>query len=148
MIIGTLFEQSWISLPHAKYQCIPGRWFMRRTFWRFIKSFYSFAPYWAPIRAGPFIWTNLNPHPVSMFPAKIGWNWPSGSWEEVIWTRKLTPDKQRMLRHAICSHGLRPGELKMPWKIGQCAHFVARFVQRYEIWDHDVFGKFWILILF
>jgi len=34
--------------------------------------------------ARPFIW--------SMFPTKFGWNWPSGSWEEVIYRKKLTPD--------------------------------------------------------
>ena len=34
-------------------------------------------------RAGPFIWTNLHPHHPRMLCAKFGWNWPSGSWEEV-----------------------------------------------------------------
>ena len=33
-------------------------------------------------RAGPFIWTNLNPLHPRMLCAKFGWNWPSGSWEE------------------------------------------------------------------
>ena len=36
-------------------------------------------------RAGPFIWTNLNPlHPRMLF-AKFGWNWLSGSGEEDLW---------------------------------------------------------------
>ena len=33
-------------------------------------------------RAGPFIWTNLNPLYPRMLCAKFGWIWPSGSWEE------------------------------------------------------------------
>ena len=33
-------------------------------------------------RAGPFIWTNLNPLYWKMLCAKFGWNWPSGSVEE------------------------------------------------------------------
>jgi len=68
---------------HAKYHCIPvsGSW---EDFWRLIKTFFYFAPYWASKGASPFIWTNLNPHPTSMFPAKFGWNWPSGSWEDIL----------------------------------------------------------------
>ena len=33
-------------------------------------------------RAGPFIWTNLNPLHTRMHCAKFGWNWPCGSGEE------------------------------------------------------------------
>ena len=33
-------------------------------------------------KAGPFIWTNLNPLHPRMLCAKFGWNWPSGSGEE------------------------------------------------------------------
>ena len=33
-------------------------------------------------RAGPFIWTNLNPLHPRMHCDKFGWNWPSGSEEE------------------------------------------------------------------
>ena len=33
-------------------------------------------------RAGPLIWTNLNPLHPRMLCAKFGWNWPSGSGEE------------------------------------------------------------------
>ena len=33
-------------------------------------------------RAGPFIWTNLNPLHPRMLCAKFGWNWPSSSGEE------------------------------------------------------------------
>ena len=31
-----------------------------------------------------FIWTNLSPHHPSSLCAKIGWNWPSGSGEEIF----------------------------------------------------------------
>ena len=69
-------------------------------------------------RAGPFIWTNLNPFYPRMHCTKFGWNWPSGSGEEVFknfinvislfrispWTRarpfiwtNLNPSPQRML---------------------------------------------------
>ena len=33
-------------------------------------------------RAGPFIWTNLNPLHPRMLCAKFGWNWPCGSGEQ------------------------------------------------------------------
>ena len=33
-------------------------------------------------RAGPIIWTNLNPLHLRMLCAKFGWNWPSGSGED------------------------------------------------------------------
>ena len=35
-------------------------------------------------RRGPFIWTNLSPHHPRMHWAKFGWNWPSGSGEEIF----------------------------------------------------------------
>ena len=35
-------------------------------------------------RAGPFNWTNLNPHHSRMLCAKFVWNWPGGSGEEDI----------------------------------------------------------------
>ena len=45
-------------------------------------------------RAGPFIWTNLNPLHPRIFCAKFGWNWPSGSWEEVENRKSLQTDGQ------------------------------------------------------
>jgi len=56
--------------------------FMRRRFLKIYQNFPYFSPYWAPKGASPFIWTTLNPHLPSMFPANFGWNWHSGSWEE------------------------------------------------------------------
>ena len=45
-------------------------------------------------REGPFIWTNLNPLHPRMLCAKFGWNWPSGSWEEVKNRKSLQTDGQ------------------------------------------------------
>ena len=36
-------------------------------------------------RAGPFIWTKLNPLHSRMHCDKFGWNWPSGSGEELFY---------------------------------------------------------------
>jgi len=68
---------------HATYQRIPagGSW---EDFWRFIKIFLILPLIGAPKGASPYIWTNLNSHPPIVFPTKFGWNWPSGSWEEVV----------------------------------------------------------------
>ena len=35
-------------------------------------------------KVGPFIWTNLSPHHPRMHCYKFGWNWPSGSWEDLF----------------------------------------------------------------
>ena len=43
-------------------------------------------------RAGPFIWTNLNPLYPRMLCAKFGWNWPSGSGEEDENVKSLPTD--------------------------------------------------------
>ena len=49
-------------------------------------------------RAGPFIWTNLNPlHPM-MLCAKFGWNWPSGSGEEDENVKSLRRQRQQRQR--------------------------------------------------
>jgi len=65
--LETSFEQSWIpKFAPCQISMHCGQWFIRRS---------------------PFIWTNLNPHPPSMFPIKFGWNWLCGSWEKVNrWT--------------------------------------------------------------
>ena len=43
-------------------------------------QFVVIIPPWK--RAGPFIWTNLNPIHPRILCAKFGWNWPSGSGED------------------------------------------------------------------
>ena len=45
-------------------------------------------------RAGPFIWTNLNPLHPRMLCAKFGWNWPGGSGEEDDNVKSLQTDGQ------------------------------------------------------
>ena len=45
-------------------------------------------------RAGPFIWTNLNPIYPRMLCAKFGWNWPSVSGEEDENVKSLQTDGQ------------------------------------------------------
>ena len=57
------------------------QWFLRRLL-NFINVFSQFCNYLPWKRAGPFIWTNLNPHHSRMLCAKFGWNWPCGSREE------------------------------------------------------------------
>ena len=49
----------------------------------FLKSYFYYFVIISPWkRAGPFIWTNLNPLYPRMLCAKFGWNWLSGSGEE------------------------------------------------------------------
>ena len=65
-----LLHQIWLKLA---------QWFGRKRF--LISSMYFcnlvITSLWK--RAGPFIWTNLNPLYPRMHYAKFGWNWPSGS---------------------------------------------------------------------
>ena len=63
-------------------------------------------------RAWPFIWTNLNPLHPRMLCAKFGWNWPSGSGEEVenrksLQTDRQTDDGRQVIRKAHLSFQLR-----------------------------------------
>ena len=62
-------------------------------------------------RAGPSIWTSLNPHHQRMFCAKFVWNWTSGSWEEVQNRKSLQRDGQRdrwqVIRKAHLSFQIR-----------------------------------------
>ena len=45
-------------------------------------------------RAGPFIWTNLNPLHPRMLCAKFDWNWSSGSGEEDENVKSLQTDRR------------------------------------------------------
>ena len=53
----------------------------------YVCSFVNISP-WK--RAGPFIWTNLNPFHPMMQCAKLGWNWPSGSGDEIENVKSFT----------------------------------------------------------
>ena len=69
------------------------QWFWRR-FFNFFNVFLLFLNDLPWKRAGPFIWRNLNLLHPRMLCAKFGWNWPSGSWEEVKNRESLQTDRQ------------------------------------------------------
>ena len=54
-----------------------------RIFINSVIIFSLFCNYLHWERAGPFIWTNLNPHHQRLLCAKFGWNWSSGSFNFV-----------------------------------------------------------------
>ena len=58
-------------------------WFWRRRFLKFVNFLLYFVIISPWNRTWPLIWINLNPLHPRMFYAKFGWNWPSGSREEV-----------------------------------------------------------------
>ena len=59
------------------------QWFWRRRFFLILSMYSRYFVIISPWkRAGPFIWTNLNPLHPRMLCAKFGWNWPCGSGEE------------------------------------------------------------------
>ena len=65
-------------------------------------------------RAGPFIWTNMNPLRPRMLCAKFGWNWPSGFEDENVkslqrdgQTDGQTDDGRQVIRKAHLSFQLR-----------------------------------------
>ena len=70
------------------------QWFWRRRFFYFVNVFSLFRNYLPFEKAGPFIWTNLNPLHPGMLCAKFGWNWPIGSGEEDENVKSLQTDRQ------------------------------------------------------
>ena len=71
-------------------------------------------------KVGPFIWTHLNPLYPRMHCAKFGWNWPSGSWEEVenrksLQTDGQTDDGRQAIRKANLSFQLRWAKKSIAW---------------------------------
>ena len=68
-IIGSSFEEIWIPFTQGWTSSMYFRYFRIISPWK---------------RAGPFIWTNLNPLHPRMPCAKFGWNWLSGFGEEVF----------------------------------------------------------------
>ena len=92
------------------------QWFWRRNFLNFVNVFSQFRNYLPLERAGPSIWTNLNPLHPRMLCAKFGWNWPSGSGEEDENVKSLqtnrrtdrqTDDGRQVIRKAHLSFQLR-----------------------------------------
>mgnify|MGYP003692227413 CR=1 FL=1 len=70
------------------------QWFWRRRFFNFVNVFLLFRNYNPLERAGPFIWTNLQPLNPRMLCAKFGGNWLSGSGEEDEIVKSLQTDGQ------------------------------------------------------
>jgi len=65
MILGTLFEQTWISLFQGCSILNINtfrHWFMRRRFLKIYQNVSLFCNLLGPKEASPFIWTNMNPH--------------------------------------------------------------------------------------
>ena len=94
------FGWNWLSGSAEEHFLISSMYF--RYFW-------IISP-WK--RAGPFICTNLNPLCSRMYFAKFGWNWPSGSWEQVenrksLQTNGQTDDGRQAIRKAHLSFQLR-----------------------------------------
>ena len=58
------------------------QWFWRRNFFNFFNVFSLFCNYLPLKKAGPFIWTKLNPLYPGILSAKFGSNCPSGSGED------------------------------------------------------------------
>ena len=75
------------SFRNDKYICANFGWYCPRgsreeDFLNLLMYFRNFVIISPWKRAGPFIWTNLNPLHPRMLCAKFGWNWLSGSGEE------------------------------------------------------------------
>ena len=86
---GFSFEQTWIpftqgctvaGLVEIGWNLSSGSWedflLLSMYFWYFV-----IFPW---IRAGLFIWTNLNPFHSRILCANFGWNWSSSFWEELF----------------------------------------------------------------
>jgi hypothetical protein len=110
----------WTNLNslHPRMICTKFDWIWpagsgEEDFQKFSVHFYSFAIISPWRRAIPFIWTKLKPLSPRMICAKSGWNWPSGSGEEVenvkVYRRtdRRTDDGQPTIRIAHLSFQLR-----------------------------------------
>ena len=94
-VIISLWKKAWtfiltnLNLLHPRMLCAKfgwnwAQWFWRKIFLNFIYVFSLFRNYLPLERSGPFIWSNLNPLHPRMLCAKFGWNWPTGSGEEIF----------------------------------------------------------------
>ena len=80
-------------------------------------------------RAGPFIWTNLNPLHPRMLCAKFGWNWPSGSGEEVENRKSLQTDGQTDGRTDAGRKAIRKAHLSFQLRWANKNHAQSLFIQ-------------------
>ena len=80
-----LFEQTCISF--IRRWIVPslikiGSMVQEKNIFKFCQWIFAISKYLPWRRAGPFIWTNLNPLHPRMLCAKFSWNWLCGSGEE------------------------------------------------------------------
>ena len=80
-------------------------------------------------RAWPFIWTNLNPLYSRMLCAKFGWNWPSGSWEEVENVKSLQQQRRRQRQRRQTTDKL--WSEKLTWAFGS-----GELTRTYRYWEN------------
>ena len=115
-------------------------------------------------RAGPFIWTNLNPLHPRMLCAKFGWNWPSSSGEEVENVNSLqtygqtdrrtdgqTDDGRQVIRKAHLSFQLRWSKQLQPFHdvVVYKLHEESLLKMRENItynWSRKIKFRIWLLI--
>ena len=121
---GPSFEQTWILYTQGCF--VPrlvatGSVVLDKKIFLILSIYFRYFVIISPCkRAGPFIWTNLNPLHLRMLCAKFGWNWPSGSGEEDENVKSLqtdrqtdrrtdrqTDDGQKVIRKALLSFQLR-----------------------------------------
>ena len=70
--------------PNTKYDADLIAGSVEEDFLRFTQFYPFFAPYGAPRGDNSTIFANLKQLLMGMLPAKFGYNWPSGSQEEVV----------------------------------------------------------------
>ena len=94
--VGPSFEQTWIPFTQGCF--VPslveiGPVVLEKKIFKFHQCIFAICVIISPWkRAGPFIWTNLNPLHLRMLCAKFGWNWFSGSGEEDENVKSLQTD--------------------------------------------------------
>jgi len=87
MTLGTLFEQTGISLPQGWSMLIINVFLPvvhEKKIFEDLSKCALFCLILGSKGARLFIWTYLKTHRPSKFPTKFGWNWWSCSWEEVV----------------------------------------------------------------
>ena len=96
-------------------------------FLNFVNFFFRYFLIISPWkRVGPFFWTNLNPLHPRMLCAKFGWNWPSGSWEEVENRKSLQTGGQMDIRqtHRQTTDERRSEKLTWAFSSGELKNWI------------------------
>ena len=83
---GPSFEQIWVPFTERCFELslveIGSSVVLQKNFLIVSMYFHYFVIISPWKKAGPFIWTNLNPLHPGILCAKFGWNWPTGSGED------------------------------------------------------------------